>query len=121
MQPYIRAGWPGHIHTTRPVRYASPTLPFLSRSTADTFDSLSQVYFFILTGLLVFLLPYTYATLFGGAERAAARVKAPCAGWNRKSAEVKRTSNANRLFSVRSATPPLSRAREDDMRSEQRD
>ncbi|KAG0656762.1 secretory subunit [Rhodotorula mucilaginosa] len=66
-----------------------------------TYDTSGQVYFFILTGLLVFLLPYTYATLFGGAERAAARVKAPCAGWNRKSAEVKRTSTANRLFSVR--------------------
>lgn len=85
--------------------------PFLPSSTADPFGSSSQVYFFILTGLLVFLLPYTYATLFGGAERAAARVKAPCAGWNRKSAEVKRTSTANRLFSVRLASlPPSSRS-----------
>lgn len=105
--------------TSGQVRY--PYAAVLVPLDADPSASLWQVYFFILTGLLVFLLPYTYATLFGGAERAAARVKAPCAGWNRKSAEVKRTSTANRLFSVRSASLSLPRARGDDPRCQQRD
>lgn len=89
------------------VRYlGAGTLPALTppvraELTRVVYVVVVQVYFFVLTGLLVFLLPFTYATLFGGAERAAARVKAPCSGWNRKSREVRRTTGQNRLFSIR--------------------
>ncbi|GJN89668.1 hypothetical protein Rhopal_002655-T1 [Rhodotorula paludigena] len=55
-----------------------------------TYDTTGQSYFFLLTVLLLVLLPFTYATLLGGKERAAGRVRAPCSAWNRKAAEVRR-------------------------------
>ncbi|GAA5910707.1 hypothetical protein JCM5296_006819 [Sporobolomyces johnsonii] len=66
-----------------------------------TYDTTGQSYFFALTVLLLILLPFTYSTLFGGAERAASRVPAPCAGWNRKSAEVRRVSGSKGVLSIR--------------------
>ncbi|GAA5970637.1 hypothetical protein JCM11641_007380 [Rhodosporidiobolus odoratus] len=66
-----------------------------------TYDTTGQSNFFVLTILLLILLPYTYSTFFGGAERAASRVKAPCSGWNRKSAEVRRASGTKGILSVR--------------------
>lgn len=49
-----------------------------------------QSYFFVLSVLLVVLVPVSYSTLRGGADRAAARVKYPCNGWNKKAKEVKK-------------------------------
>ncbi|GAA5823402.1 hypothetical protein JCM11251_000623 [Rhodosporidiobolus azoricus] len=66
-----------------------------------TYDTTGQSYFFLLTVLLLILLPLTYSTLFGGAERAAGRVKAPCSGWNRKSAEVRRVNGGKAAVSIR--------------------
>ncbi|GAA5854067.1 hypothetical protein JCM9279_004370 [Rhodotorula babjevae] len=66
-----------------------------------TYDTSGQSYFFLLTVLLLVLLPFTYSTLFGGAERAAARVKAPCQAWNRKTAEARRVGGAKGAVGVR--------------------
>ncbi|GAA6041993.1 hypothetical protein JCM8097_009135 [Rhodosporidiobolus ruineniae] len=66
-----------------------------------TYDQSGQSYFFLLTVLLLVLLPFTYAALFGGAERAAGRVKAPCPGWNRKTSEVRRTRGGKGVLSIR--------------------
>lgn len=65
--------------------------------------SLPQSYFFALTILLCFLLPFTYSTLRGGSERSAARVPYPCVGWNQKSDEVKKSKagGAKGLLSLR--------------------
>ncbi|BGP47243.1 secretory subunit [Rhodotorula kratochvilovae] len=68
-----------------------------------TYDTSGQSYFFLLTVLLLVLLPFTYATLFGGAERAAAHVKAPCTGWNRKTAEARRAGGAKGAVGFRHA------------------
>lgn len=40
----------------------------------------------------MFLLPVTFTTLRGGYARAAARVPAPCVGWNAKGSAVKRAA-----------------------------
>ncbi|ORY53393.1 Sec63 Brl domain-domain-containing protein [Leucosporidium creatinivorum] len=68
-----------------------------------TYDSTGQSYFFALTILLCFLLPFTYSTLRGGSERSAARVPYPCVGWNQKSDEVKKSKagGAKGLLSFR--------------------
>ena len=64
---------------------------------------MQQSYFFVLTVLLCFLLPFTYTTLRGGSERAAARVQYPCVGWNAKSEEIRKSKagGAKGLLSIR--------------------
>ncbi|KAI5480393.1 translocation protein SEC63 [Pseudohyphozyma bogoriensis] len=58
------------------------------------YDTHGNSYFFFLTVLVLFLVPFTYSVLFGGSERAASRVKYPCAGWNVKSREARKLSSA---------------------------
>ncbi|GAA6014793.1 hypothetical protein JCM10207_002182 [Rhodosporidiobolus poonsookiae] len=66
-----------------------------------TYDTTGQSYFFLLTVLLLVLLPFTYSALFGGAERAATKVKPPCKGWNRKTAEARRASGSKGILTLR--------------------
>ncbi|GAA5860434.1 hypothetical protein JCM8547_000303 [Rhodosporidiobolus lusitaniae] len=65
------------------------------------YDESGQSYFFLLTVLLLILIPLTWATLFGGSDRAAGRVKAPCPGWNRKEAEVRKSRGGKGGLSIR--------------------
>jgi translocation protein SEC63 len=103
---------------TRADKYALPS-PVHQQALADVVVPPHQSYFFLLTVLLLVLLPFTYSTLFGGAERAASRVKSPCSGWNRKSAEVRRTTGGKGAFSFRCVSLSLvfGRARTDPLSS----
>lgn len=77
------------IYCTSLTLFASPRAP-------------CQSYFFLLTVLLLFLVPFTYVVLRGGSERSAARVQYPCKGWNAKSTEVRRyNGGASSFLSVR--------------------
>ncbi|KAM0788998.1 hypothetical protein ACM66B_003067 [Microbotryomycetes sp. NB124-2] len=61
-----------------------------ARVAGYTYDQTGQSYFFLLTVLLCVLLPWTYTSLRGGSgpEQRAARIPAPCTGWNVKSDDI---------------------------------
>lgn len=79
---------------------------FISASLADTYTRAGsrQSYFFLLTALLVFLVPFTYSTLTSkDKEREARKVQKPCAAWNVKADHVRRASSRERPISLRCA------------------
>ncbi|SDA03416.1 BZ3500_MvSof-1268-A1-R1_Chr7-1g09425 [Microbotryum saponariae] len=67
-----------------------------------TYDEVGNSYFFLLTVMLLLLIPLTWTTIRGGAEAAAKRVPYPCEGWNKKSSELQRSSaSINALISIK--------------------
>ncbi|KAL8278314.1 hypothetical protein RQP46_009206 [Phenoliferia psychrophenolica] len=61
---------------------------------AYQYDTSGQSYFFLLTVLLLILVPASYSVLRGGAERSALRVPYPCPGWNDKAPEIKKAQGS---------------------------